>query len=272
MKILMCADGSKQAEDAIKFGYQIAKALGADVTVLGVIERAEDEKNVEESLPRANEMLAGVNIRTKIARGYADDEIVKEEETGYDLIVMGSMGRRGISRFLLGPTAGRVIRYSRTSVLIVRGASRRISKILICTGGGEKGEEDIKFGGRIAKALGAEATILHCKSQIPMVDVEEREMRAVSTSLEEDTREAVHLKKGLGILEDEGVKASAKLRYGLVEDEIFGELREGDYDLLVIGAHASVGLSKYLLGDITSRVVEHAEAPVLVVRTPKHVA
>ncbi len=271
MKILMCTDGSKQAEDAIKFGYQIAKALGADVTLLGVIERAEDEKNVEESLPRANEMLAGVNIRTKIARGYADEEIVKEE-TGYDLVVMGSIGRRGIARFLLGPTAGRVIRYSRTSVLIVRGAPGQISKILICTGGGEKGEEDIKFGGRIAKALGAEATILHCKSQIPMIDVEEREMRAVSTSLEEDTREAVHLKKGLGILEDEGVKASAKLRYGLVEDEIFSELREGKYDLLVIGAHASVGLSKYLLGDITSRVVEHAEAPVLVVRTPKHVA
>ncbi len=271
MKILMCTGGSKQAEDAIGLGQPIAKGLGAEVTVLGVAERPEDEKAIEESLSRAKEMLAGLGVKAKISRGYADEEILKEGEEGYDLIVIGSIGRRGISRFLLGPTATYVMKYSRTSVLIVKGAPRQISKVLICTGGDERGEEGIKFGGRVARAVGAEARVLHCRSQIPMIDVEEREMKAISTSLEEESREAVHLKKGLSILENQGVRGTAKLRYGLVEDEILAEIKEGNYDLVVMGAHSTFGLSKYLLGDITSRVVDHAQIPVLVVRTPKHI-
>jgi nucleotide-binding universal stress UspA family protein len=271
MRILMCTDGSKQAEAAIRFGNILIKNLDCTVEVLGVVEHSYDKLRVEASLEKAKEILEGIKLETKIKVGYADEEIVKESEEGYDLIILGSVGRRGITRFLVGPTASKVVRYARTSVLVVRGERDKVSKILICTGGGERGEEDIKYGGKIAKATGAEVNILHCMSQVPMVDIEEKEWKVVPESLEEETREAKHLRKGCQILRELGVKCNAKLRYGLVEDEIFYEVKEGDYDLLVIGAHATLGLSRYLLGDIAGRIVDHASIPVLVVKSPKHI-
>lgn len=266
----MCTDGSKKAEDALRLGYSIARGLGSEVTVLGVVESRGAVEDVEQALERAKELLKDVKLETKIARGYADEEIVRESEEGYNLIILGYVGKRRLTRFLLGPTVTKVVKYARISVLIVRGGRESVSKILVCTGGGERGEEDIKFGGRIAKATGAEIEILHCVDQIPMVDIREGEKRVLSTSLEEESREAKHLKKGLEILQELGVKGDAKLRYGLAEDEIFAEAREGDYDLMVVGAHATIGLSKYLMGDVTSRIIDHAKIPVLVVRTPKH--
>ncbi len=271
MRILMCTDGSKQAKDAVNFGNILIKNLDCAITVLGVVEHSYDKARLEESLENVKKMLKNVDIKTKTRVGFADEEIVKESEEGYDLIVMGSVGRRGIVRFMTGATAIKVVKYARTSVLVVRGAHDKISRILICTGGGERGEEDIKFGGRIAKATGAEVNILHCMSQIPILDIQEKERNIVPESLDEETREAKHLKKGCQILSDLEVKCDTKLRYGLVENEIFDEVNEGNYDLLVIGAHATVGLSKYILGDIAGRIVDHATMPVLVVKSPKHI-
>ncbi|MEE8168153.1 MAG: universal stress protein [Candidatus Hydrothermarchaeales archaeon] len=271
MRILICTDGSKQAEDAIRFGYPIAKGLGSEVTILGVAERPRNIAGVEESLKQAEDLLTDLKIETKMREGYADEEIVKESEEGYDLIIIGAIGRRGLKRFLLGQTAVKILKYARISVLVVRGKPSAVSNIMICTGGGERGEEDIKFGGRIAKATGADVNILHCVSQIPMVDIQEKEKQVLSTSLEEETRETKHLKKGLAILKQLGVTGEAKLRYGLVEDEIFAEASAGNYDLLVVGAHATWGLGRYLLGDVTSRIIDHAEVPVLVVKSPKHI-
>ncbi len=271
MRVLMCTDGSKQADDAIRFGHLLTNNLDCTITVLGVVEHSYEKAKIEASLASAKEMLKDIPIETKMRMGYADEEIVKESEEGYDLIIIGSVGGRGVARFLMGPTASKVVKYARTSVLVVRGKGAKISKILICTGGGERGEEDIKYGGKIARAIGADVNILHCMSQIPILDIEEREKKILPESLEEDTREARHLRNGLRILGELGVKANAKLRYGLVEDEVFKEAKEGGYDLLVIGAHATLGLSKYLLGDIAGRIVEHAEIPVLVVKTPKHI-
>jgi len=271
MKILMCTDGSKQAEDAINFGNVLIQNLDCTTTILGVVEHSYEKARLEESLENMKKALKTEDVETKIRVGFADEEIVKESEEGYDLIIVGSVGRRGITRFMTGPTAIKVVKYARTSVLVVRGAKDRISKVLICTGGGERGVEVIKFGGKIAKATGAEVNIFHCMSQIPILDIEEKEKKIMPESLDEETREAKHLRKGCKILTDLGVGCEPRLRYGLVENKIFDEVDGGDYDLLMIGAHATVGLSRYLLGDIAGRIVDHASIPVLVVKSPKHI-
>ena len=60
--------------------------------------------------------------------------------------------------------------------------------------------------------------------------------------------------------------SAAKVRHGFVVDEILAELREGDYDLLVVGAHVARGLNRFLLDDVTAHLIEEATTPVLVVR------
>jgi nucleotide-binding universal stress UspA family protein len=80
------------------------------------------------------------------------------------------------------------------------------------------------------------------------------------------TREGVHLATALQALQALGVNCVAKVRHGLVVDEIIAETRDGNYDLLIIGAHVAHGLNRWLLDDVTAHVLEETQVPVLVVR------
>ncbi len=268
MKFLMTTDGSRHAEEAVAYGGILARAIGADVTLLGVVEEPGERGIVEASMARCETILSGLKVEKMVKSGHADEEILRESEREcYDLVVMGSLGLRGFTRFLLGPTVARVVKYARTSVLIVKGARKTISRVLVCTAApGEKAEMKVARAAKVARALNARATILHVFDEIPLLDIEDREMMFLSGTPEAGTPEAEHLKRCLSILAKEDVKGEAKFRYGLVEDEVLEEVREGDYDLVVIGAHAALGVEKYLLGDVATRVVEHARVPVMVVR------
>ena len=68
----------------------------------------------------------GLTVRTLLTRGNIAGEIVGQaKKNRVDLIVMGSHGRTGIRRLLLGSVAERVVRLASCSVLIVRGAQKR---------------------------------------------------------------------------------------------------------------------------------------------------
>jgi nucleotide-binding universal stress UspA family protein len=49
-------------------------------------------------------------------------------------------------------------------------------------------------------------------------------------------------------------------------DEITTEMREGDYDLIVIGAHRRAGWQSYLLSDLAQAIIAHADRSVLLLR------
>ncbi len=271
MKILMCTDGSKHAAEALRFGSLIARQARDQVSLLGVVERDDDERKVTRMLERTSDALCQdvPHIDTVIRHGHAAEEILKEtEENQYDLVVVGSRGRRGITRFLLGSTAARLARYCPSSIIIVKGQRERLAKILVCTGGAEAGERDTQAAGRIAALTGATVTVLHVMSQLPLfpearlTDLEEPSEQL----LQSEAREGAHLRRDLQILADLGVKGQAKVCHGLVVDEILAEAREGDYDLIVTGAHVSSGLQRFILKNTTEEILLAAKRPVLVVR------
>ena len=70
-----------------------------------------------------DEIPAGVPFRTLRREGYAPDEILAEAEGAYDLLVMGTHGRAGLSRALLGSVTERVVRVCPKPVLVTRGPS-----------------------------------------------------------------------------------------------------------------------------------------------------
>lgn len=270
MRILICTDGSKYAEDAIRFGGLIAKGVKAHLTLLGVIEGPNEMEKVRQSLERAIDLLAQevAALETRTKMGHAAEEILSEtEEREYDLVIVGSRGRRGITRFLLGSTAARIVQHAPISVLIVKGQQPSLRRILICTGGEERGEEDIRFGGMIAQSTGAQVTILHVISQLPLTpEARFEDLEATKKELlQQEIPEAIHLRKGLQILKGLGVAGEVKIRRGLVVDEILAEAEEG-YDLLVVGAHAAPGLYRFLLDDLTTQIVLGSPRPVLVVK------
>lgn len=272
MKLLLCTDGSADAAQAVRFGSLLARGLADSVELLGVIE---DYAGAEQSIHVALETLGrdlqpnGGACQTKVRHGQAAEQILDEaEEWRADLIVIGRLGQRGLTRFIMGGTATRIVQYARCSVLLVKGQHPALQKVLVCTAGGEPGRRDVTMAGRIAAPLSADVTVLHVMSQVALTEkpyLPDLEARA-DDLMARQTPEGVHLRAALDALQQQGVNGRAKVRHGLVIDEIVVETKEGDYDLLVIGAHLARGLARWLLDDVTAHLLEETHIPVLVVR------
>lgn len=141
-KIMIATDGSESVRKAVETAVEFAKLSGAKLYAVYVIasgkplrpypkdvgwERAtfehfraegrEATAYVENSGKTAN-----VEVESVILEGNPAHEIVDfAEKNDIDLIIMGTLGRTGIQKFLLGSVAENVVRHSRKPVLVVRG-------------------------------------------------------------------------------------------------------------------------------------------------------
>jgi nucleotide-binding universal stress UspA family protein len=134
-KILHPTDFSAQAAEAFRVACSLAKQHGAEVTVLHVIPppvawgevvaRGPDgyaEQLWAEYLRPMHSPEPGVPVQHQLEEGAPEELIVSvAQDQGCDLIVMGTHGRRGLPRLLLGSVAESVLRKAPCPVLTVRG-------------------------------------------------------------------------------------------------------------------------------------------------------
>jgi nucleotide-binding universal stress UspA family protein len=67
-----------------------------------------------------------------------------------------------------------------------------------------------------------------------------------------------------------GVPAEVRVRHGIVIEQVFAEVRQGDHDLIVTGSSQARGMLRhYIMGDLTRSILNHANCPVLVARSGK---
>lgn len=136
--IVIATDGSKNSERAISYGIEIAKLSGARVYGLHVIDTfslspswTAGRESLYEILKRDGEEAtfkvkecgeaSGVEIKEVLLEGHPSNEIVDfAENNDIDLIVMGTLGKTGLDRFLMGSVAENVVRNSKVPVLVVR--------------------------------------------------------------------------------------------------------------------------------------------------------
>jgi nucleotide-binding universal stress UspA family protein len=280
MRMLLCTDGSPLGQSALRFGAALARGSAEPATLLGVAERKEDQLHVERALHESEAWLSGapatrtLRARTKVRVGHAAEQILEEVASGgYDLVVVGTRGRRGITRFLLGSTA------------------EAVERILACTAGGQPGLAAVELAGRVAQLAGAHVTVLHVMSQLPgslvppaakplqvipqtpapkeAPEAQARDLDATAEQLMRgDTWEGKHLREALAILANMEVPAEARVRHGLVLDEIVDEIHEGDYALVVVGSRPATGWMRFLLSDVSQQIIGCTDRPVLVARMP----
>jgi nucleotide-binding universal stress UspA family protein len=135
-KILVAVDGSENSLRALKMAIYLAKELDGEVTALSIVDDSslsaisEDvstyqiyetlqnsaKRILEDSVKIGEEM--GLKIKSEIGTGSPANEILKRS-VGFDLIVVGTMGRTRLSYFLMGSVADRVVKRSKVPVLIV---------------------------------------------------------------------------------------------------------------------------------------------------------
>ncbi len=139
-KILIATDGSDHSEEAERHGLTLAKRSQATVTALYVVEevhpprsissplslaleeqieehKAHGREIVEEVVERGKKM--GVEVTPVVVEGHPAQEII-EHARDHDLVVMGTLGRSGLSHLLVGSVAERVVRHAPVPVLVVR--------------------------------------------------------------------------------------------------------------------------------------------------------
>jgi nucleotide-binding universal stress UspA family protein len=117
--ILVGTDGSKTAAVAVSRAVEVAKAVGAKVTIFSVGSAARAGRTVEEEAKKHAD--SGVTIATETAEGDAAGTIVDRAEKGdVDLLVLGNKGMTGASRFFLGSVPNKVSHHTPVALLIVR--------------------------------------------------------------------------------------------------------------------------------------------------------
>jgi len=135
-KILVATDGSEYSRRALARAMDFAESYGCEMDMVSIVEILPEiysiaPQAVAERVEKTEEYLAGLKkqaaSRGITSRGFVQDsaepynvitEIAQKEQVG--LILMGSHGRTGLSRILMGSTAERVIAHAPCPVLVVK--------------------------------------------------------------------------------------------------------------------------------------------------------
>jgi nucleotide-binding universal stress UspA family protein len=271
MKMLICTIGSKRRKSTLRFAVEVATALSADTTFLGVVDRNRDIGDLVQTLEQFARQLTeqGQAVRVQVEAGDAEDTVMGELEAGaYDLVALGRLAKKRSRRSFLSSVAMRIIERAQTSVLVIKGDRTSLSRVLICASGTEYGHLSVWAGAVLACGAGAQATILHVVDALPSMYTGLGQMEeTLAELLQSDSEMSRELRWAAQVVRAECEISEIKLRRGIVADELLREGKDGDHDLLVLGSSkVAGGLVRVLMGDLNREIVTRAERPVLVVR------
>ena len=130
--ILVPTDGSQGAKEALEHGIEISSKWDATLHILYVVDtrlarsgplletlRGEGSQTVRDVEVTGTQ--AGLTVVTEIVEGNPHEEILDYvTDHGIDMVIMGTHGRTGLDRVVMGSVAERVVRRSPVPVLTVR--------------------------------------------------------------------------------------------------------------------------------------------------------
>ena len=136
-KILVPTDGSEYTKLAILKAVELAKVTGSTITALYVLDQTifvnmpldSAVTNTYTLLKKEGESAVsfvketcekeGISCEVLIGEG-SPVKFIVESSKDFDLIVMGTLGRTGFSKLMMGSVAERVVRYSNCPVMVIR--------------------------------------------------------------------------------------------------------------------------------------------------------
>jgi nucleotide-binding universal stress UspA family protein len=271
MKILICSDGKPAADSATRLGAALAGPLRAETTLLGIAEKSDDEPALRAALDQQAQWLREKNVSPQIAVGSGEPvrQIVDQTtKSKYDLVIIGARKTGATGPHWRSEKTYEVIKSISPPVLVAMGEWVQLKQFLVCTGGKEFIEDAVQLTGKLASAVGAAVTLLHVMAEPPAIYADLMRLEEdVDRLLESNSELGVNLRGQKQDLEKMGVPTEVHVRHGLVVDQVFGEARQNNFDLIVTGSSQARGMLRhYIMGDVTLSILNHANCPVLVAR------
>jgi nucleotide-binding universal stress UspA family protein len=297
--ILIPIDSQPLSQQAAKVGLEFAQRLQAQVTLLHVLQMPpvyppqSEHATLEAIREHAKKLLEpwsdlaakkGVSLRTKMVQDDAHSvaaSIVKAANgLECDVILMGTQGREGLDRLLVGSVAERVTRLANQPVMLVRsvhsGQSSNVNSfesILVPIDGSTTSQAALWTADELAKQLGASLHFLHVVPDLPLpmsdgmgFGTMNYRSEAWIEALENQANVIIKHAKDSTTLEK--VETSTIPASGnRTAKQILKFAKEHHSSLIVIGTHGRSGLDRLLLGSVAEGVMHHADVPVILVRS-----
>lgn len=290
-RIAVGTDFSEDSDRAVAQALAIAEVSGAEVHVIHMVGPLEPppkpvsshdlyKRRIEEELERAKRELdalgaryagAAARIRSHASDGESDFGLVESaKELGAELIIVGSHGRTGYKRVLMGSVSERVVKLAGADVMVARRRpSGTFKKILVPIDFSAASERSLAT----AVDLAAPAGQVHAAHYWKPVEYDGRhrgegeDSDAYEGEIEERGQELLRrYRSGGANLEFSQEKSAA------VPGIMTALERARDYDLVVLGSHGERRHEHWLLGNVAERIVRHAPCSVWIVRPPGHAA
>lgn len=279
-KLILCpTDFSELATAALGYGRDVAACFGARLLVIYAdpflpppyftVEQLDDvTRALERSRDAARAHLTryvqdhvGETVRweARVVEDHAVPAIVTTaEREPVDLIVMGTHGRSGIGRFMLGSVTERVLRETNRPVLTVRwrpGTEQRAilppRRVLCPVNFTEVARAALHHAAAVAQCFGAELFVLHILESSGPGDAEEEVHRTLCQWIPPEVRARCQLQE--------------LVRRGDAAEQIIAAAESLGSDLIVLGAQHRRFFDTTVIGTTTVRVTRHAPIPVLTV-------
>ncbi len=293
-KLLIPLDGSKNAEKVVPLARVLAETLKLPVELLEVIDVAavaarltvdtadnfnslitKGESVSREQLKEIAANFSGGKVVCSVERGKPADVIIERAalEPG-TLIAMATHGRSGVDRWMLGSVAEKVLRGSSNPLVLVRANEEdcgdhgaTIKSILVPLDGSELAASVLPTVAEVAKTLDLEVVLCRAYEIDQSAYYGREEFVPNYEDLLEQLKETAedYLNKTADSLKRAGLdKVSCIAMAGSGAEQIADYSRQHPDAMVIMCTHGRSGVSRWVLGSVTEKVVRHSSDPVLV--------
>jgi nucleotide-binding universal stress UspA family protein len=215
------------------------------------------------TLKEARQQLASLKLMGKARKeqGAVAPTILKRAPKRDGLLVVGSQGLDALDRFMLGSVSTNLIHHATCPVLVVKSEAVPLRRIILATDGSDASAKALKFvltkfqpdystgkGGRVPIHM----SVLHVMPLVMYPGLKEASKKLLEQSVQK--------------LVKAGFTAEPLCYLGNPAEEIMKAASQQQADLIVMGAQGLGAIARFLIGSVSTRVVQHANCSVLVVR------
>lgn len=281
IETIVCpTDLSEASLEAVPLATRMARLHGADLHLLHV-HLLHSISPSEEDVPFPGEAEARAELESsadeiqwnqvvhEIRRGVNAAPTILEyaDEHDADMIVMGSHGRRGFRRLLLGSVTEEVVRMSPCPVLVVRNrpekpAPREVDRVIVPVDFSISTSSVIETARELASALDVPLELLHAVEPIPYaqmsypIAIDHEDFRTHAQKRLQGYADDVELEQGV----------TARTVIGMADQVVIEAAERSASPMVVMSSHGHSGLARALLGSTAERLLRHAPCPVMIVK------